>query len=39
MQNDKLSSREELLAKDRPVSVHHGNIQSLAREMLKIKHH
>ena len=30
IQNDKLSSYEELLEKDRPVSVHHRNIQSLA---------
>ena len=38
MQNDKLSSYEELLEKDGSVSVHHGNIQSLAKEMLQIKH-
>ena len=28
IQNDKLSSYEELLEKDRSVSVHHRNIQS-----------
>ena len=38
IQNDKLSSYEELLEKDGPVSVHHRNIQSLAIEMLQIKH-
>ena len=38
IQNDKLSSYEELLEKDGSVSVHHRNIQSLATEMLQIKH-
>ena len=38
IQNDKLSSYEELLEKDVSVSVHHRNIQSLAIEMLEIKH-
>ena len=38
IQNDKLSSYEESLEKDRSVSVHHGNIQSFAIEMLQIKH-
>ena len=38
IQNDKLSSYEELLEKDVSVSVHHRNIQSLAIEMLQIKH-
>ena len=38
IQNDKLSSYEELLEKDVPVSVHHRNIQSLAIETLQIKH-
>ena len=38
IQNDKLSSYEELLEKDGSVSVHHTNIQSPAIEMLQIKH-
>ena len=38
IQNDKLSSYEELLEKDGSVSIHHRNIQSLAIEMLQIKH-
>ena len=38
IQNDKLLSYEELLEKDWQVSVHHRNIQSLAIEMLQIKH-
>ena len=38
IQNDRLSSYEELLEKDGSVSVHHRNIQSLATEMLQIKH-
>ena len=38
IQNDKLSSYEELLEKDWSVSVHHRNIQSLAIEMLQVKH-
>ena len=37
IQNDKLSSYEELLEKDWSVSVHHRNIQSLAIEMLQVK--
>ena len=37
-QNDKMSSYEELLEKDGSVSAHHRNIQSLAIEMLQIKH-
>ena len=37
-QNDKLPSYEELLEKDGSFSVHHRNIQSLAIEMLQIKH-
>ena len=37
-QNDKLPSYEELLEKDGSFSVHHRNIQSLAIEMLHIKH-
>ena len=36
--NDKLSSYEELLEEDGSVSVHHRTIQSLAIEMLQIKH-
>ena len=38
IRNDKLSSYEEHLEKDGSVSVHHRNIQSLAIEMLQIKH-
>ena len=38
VQNDKLSSYEELLEKAGSVSVHHRYIQSLAREMFQIKH-
>ena len=38
IQNDKLSSYEELLEKDWSVSVHHRNIQSLAIEILQVKH-
>ena len=38
IQNDKLSSYEELLEKDWLVSVHHRSIQSLATEMLQVKH-
>ena len=38
IQNDKLSSYEELLEKYGSVSVYHRNIQSLAIEMLQIKH-
>ena len=38
IQNDRLPSYEELLEKDGSVSVHHRNIQSLATEMLQIKH-
>ena len=37
-QNDKLSPNEELPEKDGSVSVHLRNIQSLAIEMLQIKH-
>ena len=37
MQNDKLSSYEELLKKDGVVSVRHKNIQSLAIEIFQIK--
>ena len=37
IQNDKFSSYEELLEKDRSVSVHQRNIQSLAIEMFQIK--
>ena len=33
-----MSSYEELLGKDRSVSVHHRNIQSFTIEMLQIKH-
>ena len=36
--NYKLSSYEELLEEDGAVSIHHKNIQSLAIEMLQIKH-
>ena len=35
--NDKLSSYEELIEKDEPVSIHHKNIQSLATGMFQIK--
>ena len=35
---DELSSYEELLEKDGPVSIYHKNIQSLAIEMFQIKH-
>ena len=38
VRSDKLLSYEELLGKDGTVSVHHENIQSLAIEMLQIKH-
>ena len=38
IQNDKLSIYEQLLEKDGSVSVHHTDIQSLATEMLQIKH-
>ena len=38
IRNDKLSPYAELLEKDGSVSVHHRNIQSLAIEMLQIKH-
>ena len=38
IQNDKLSSYEELPEKDWSVSVHHRNILSLAIEMLQVKH-
>ena len=38
IQNDKLSSYEELVEKDGSVSVHHRNIQSVAIEMLQLKH-
>ena len=38
IQNDKLSSCEVPLQKDWSVSVHHRNIQSLAIEMLQVKH-
>ena len=37
-QNEKMSSYEEFLEKDGSVSVHYRNIQSLAIEMLQIKH-
>ena len=36
--NDKLSSYEEVLEKDGLVSIHHKNIQGLAIEMFQIKH-
>ena len=36
--NDKLSSYEKLFQKDCSVSVHHRNIQSLAIQILQIKH-
>ena len=35
--SDKKSSYEELLEKDRSVSVHHMNIQALATEIYKVK--
>ena len=38
IQNDKLLFYEELLEKDGSVSVHDRNIQTLAIEMLQIKH-
>ena len=38
IQNDKLSSYEELPKKDWSVFVHHRNILSLAIEMLQVKH-
>ena len=38
IQNDKLSYYEEFLEKDRSVSVHDRNIQSLAIEVLQIKY-
>ena len=38
IQNDKLSSYEELLEKNGSVSVDHKNIQRLAIEILQIKH-
>ena len=38
IQNGRLLSYEELLEKDWSVSVHHRNTQSLAIEMLQIKH-
>ena len=38
IQNEKLTSYEELLEKDGSFSVHHRNIQSFAIEMLQIKH-
>ena len=38
IRNGKLSPYAELLEKDGSVSVHHRNIQSLAIEMLQIKH-
>ena len=38
VQNDKLSSYEELLGKDALVSVHHRNIQILAFAMLQLKY-
>ena len=37
-QNDKMLSYEEFLEKDGSVSVYYRNIQSLAIEMLQIKH-
>ena len=37
IQNDKLSSYEELIEKEISFSVHHRNIQSLAIEMLQIR--
>ena len=36
--NDKKSSYENLLEKDKSVSIHHKNIQALAIEMFKVKH-
>ena len=38
IQNDKVSSFEELLEKDVSASVHHRNIQCLSIKMLQIKH-
>ena len=38
IQNDRLSSYDKIQEKDGTVSVHHRNIQSLATEMLPIKH-
>ena len=38
IQNDKLSSYEELLEKDRSDYVHHQNIQNLAITMLQPNH-
>ena len=38
IQNDKLSSHEELLEKDGSEFVYHRNIYSLALETLQIKH-
>ena len=38
IQNDKLSSYEELLEKDWSVSVQNKNIHNLAIEMLEVKH-
>ena len=38
IQNDKLRSNKKHLVKDGSVSVHNTNIQSLAIEMLQIKH-
>ena len=34
--NDKCSSFEELLVKDKSVSIHHRNIHALAIEMFKV---
>ena len=34
--NDKCSSFEELLVKDKSVSIHHKNIHALAMEMFKV---
>ena len=38
IQNDKLSSYEELAEKDESVSFHHRKIRSLVIEMFQIKH-
>ena len=38
IQNDKLSSYEELLEKDWSVSVQNKNIHNLAIKMLQVKH-